>query len=88
MKYFKKIIGDRIYLSPKGVSDEEVEKFTAWMNDFGVTDYTGRSGQIITLSGEREWLENSAKNTENRNFNIIDLNSNKLIGTIGLENFN
>ena len=22
MKYFKKLIGDRIYLSPKGVSDE------------------------------------------------------------------
>lgn len=88
MEYYKKLVGDRIYLSPKGTSQEEVEKFTEWMNDFQVTDYTGRSGQIITLSGEREWLENSAKNTENRNFNIIDLNSNKLIGTIGLENFN
>ena len=26
MQYFKKLIGDRIYLSPKGVSDEEIEK--------------------------------------------------------------
>ena len=26
MKYFKKIVGDRIYLSPKGVSEEEVQK--------------------------------------------------------------
>ena len=49
MQYFKKLIGDRIYLSPKGVSDEEIEKFTEWMNDFQVTDYTGRSGQITTL---------------------------------------
>lgn len=88
MEYFKKLVGDRIYLSPKGTSDEEVEKFTEWMNDSQVTDYTGRSGQITTLLGEREWLENSAKNTENRNFNIIELNSNKLIGTIGLEHFN
>lgn len=88
MQYFKKLIGDRIYLSPKGVSDEEIEKFTEWMNDFQVTDYTGRSGQITTLVGEREYLESSAKSTEKRNFNIIELNENKLIGTLGLEHIN
>lgn len=88
MKYFKKIIGDRIYLSPKDASEEEIEKFTEWMNDFQVTDYTGRSGIITTLSGEKEWLEKSAKNSENRNFNIIELSKDKLIGTIGLEEFN
>ena len=74
MKYYKKLIGERIYLYPKGVSEEEIEKFTEWMNDFQVTDYTGKSGQIITLVGEKEWLENSARNNENRNFNIVDLN--------------
>ena len=88
MEHYKKLVGDRIYLSPKGTSDEEVEKFTEWMNDFQVTDYTGRSGQITTLLCEKEWLDNAAKNTENRNFNIIELNSDKLIGTIGLEHFN
>ena len=88
MNYFKKLVGDRIYLSPKGVSDEEIEKFTEWMNDFQVTDYTGRSGQITTLIGEKDWLENSAKNNENRDFDIIDLNNDKLVGTIGLEHFN
>ncbi|MBP3801809.1 MAG: GNAT family N-acetyltransferase [Clostridia bacterium] len=88
MESFKKLVGDRIYLSPKGVSEEEIQKFTEWMNDFNVTDYTGRSGQITTLVGEKEWLENSVRNTENRNFNIVELNSDKLIGTIGLENIN
>lgn len=88
MQHFKKLVGDRIYLSPKGTSDEEVEKFTEWMNDFQVTDFTGRSGQITTMIGEKEWLENSAKNTDNRNFNIIELKENKLIGTVGLEHFN
>lgn len=34
------------------------------------------------LVGEKDWLENSAKNIENRNFDIIDLNNNKLVGTI------
>ncbi len=49
MPYFKKILGDRIYLSPKGTSEEEIQKFTEWMNDFQVTDYTGRTAQICTL---------------------------------------
>lgn len=87
MKYFKKIVGDRIYLSPKGVSEEEVQKYTEWMNDFEVTDYTGRSSELATLYGEREFLEKSAKDMNNRNFNIVDLKSEKLIGTIGLEHF-
>ena len=88
MQYFRKIVGDRIYLSPRGASDEEIEKFTEWMNDFQVTDYINKSEQIMTAIGEKEWLENTARKNENKNFNIIDLNSNKLIGAIGLEKFN
>ena len=38
MKYYKKLVGERIYLSPKGISDEEIYKFTEWMNDFEITD--------------------------------------------------
>ena len=52
MEHFKKIVGDRIYLSPKGASQEEIQKFTEWMNDFGVTDYTGKSRDAIFLSGK------------------------------------
>ena len=88
MQYFKKLVGDRIYLSPKGTSDEEVEKFTEWMNDFQVTDYTGRSGQIMTFISEKEYLEKSARDTENRSFDIVESSNNKLIGVIGLERFN
>lgn len=88
MNYYKKLIGDRIYLSPQGASEEEIQKFTEWMNDFEVTDYTGRSGQIVTLIGEKEYLENLARESKNRNFNIIELNENKLIGTLGLEHIN
>ena len=85
MKYCKKLVGDRIYLSPKGVSEEEIEKFTEWMNDFQVTDYIGRTSQITTYSSENEYLENAEKNTDKRTFNIVNLEDNKLIGTIGLE---
>ena len=85
MKYCKNLVGDRIYLSPKGVSEEEIEKFTEWMNDFQVTDYIGRTSQITTYSSEKEYLENAEKNTNKRTFNIVNLEDDKLIGTVGLE---
>lgn len=88
MSYIKKLIGDRIYLSPKGISEEEINKYTEWMNDFQVTDYTGRSSQIMTWQREKEYLESATKNNDNKSFNIIDLESDKLIGTVGLEHFN
>ena len=87
MQFIKKLVGDRIYLSPRGASDEEIEKFTDWMNDFQTTDFIGRSGQVVTFIGEKEWLENKTKNVQDRSFSIIELNHNKLIGTISLENF-
>ena len=88
MNYFKKIVGDRIYLSPKGSSEEEIQKYTEWMNDFQVTDYTGRTGYICTLSGEKEYLEALDKRDDSRAFDIVDLNSNKLVGTVSLEHIN
>ena len=69
MKYFKKLVGERIYLSPRNA--EDVEQFTEWMNDFEVTDYIGRTAQMISLSGEKEFLEKNA-NPEST-FVIVDL---------------
>lgn len=88
MKYLKKLIGERIYLSPKGSSEEEIQKFTEWMNDFQVTDYTGRTSQITTYASEKEYLENVEKDTEKRTFNIVNLEDDKLVGTVGLEHIN
>lgn len=81
MKYFKKLIGDRIYLSPR--NSEDVEKFTEWLNDFETTDYTGRSGILTTLDGERKYLEENS-NPE-ATFVIVTLEDNKMIGTVSLE---
>ena len=80
MKYFKKLVRERIYLSPRNV--EDVEIFTEWMNDFYVTDYTGRSYRTVTLEEEKDYLERV--NKDKSTFSIIDLETNTLIGTIGL----
>ena len=58
MKYFKKLVGENIYLSPR--NSEDVEIFTQWLNDFETTDYLGRSGLLTTIDSERKYLaENS-----------------------------
>lgn len=80
MKYFKKLVGERIYLSPR--NGEDVEIFTEWLNDFYVTDYIGRSHQTLTLQEEKAYLE---KNQDDKNtFAIVDSITDQMIGTIGL----
>ena len=77
MRYFKKLLGDRIYLSPINVEDGE--KFTEWMNDFKVTDGTGRSSEMMNVEKEKEWIETTLR--ENKYiFSIVKLEDNQLIG--------
>ena len=84
MKYFKKLVGDRIYLSPR--TAEDVELFTQWLNDFETTDYIGRSGSIMTKEAEKEFLETHIK--DEATFVIVTLEENKMIGTVSLEQIN
>lgn len=86
MKYFKKIVGDRIYLSP--MSTEDAEIFTQWLNDFDTTDYLGRSGTILTLQSEQEYLQNKTNKENEAKFAIVTLDGDKIIGTISLEHIN
>ena len=84
MKYFKKLLGDRIYLSPR--NSEDVELFTEWLNDFEITDYTGRSGMLTTLAGEKKYLEENS--SSEATFVIVTIEDNKMIGTVSLEDIN
>lgn len=84
MKYFKKLIGERIYLSPRSI--EDAEQFTEWLNDFETTDYLGRSDILTTLEGEKKYLEENS-NPE-ATFVIVTLEDNKMIGTVSLERIN
>lgn len=84
MKYFKKLVGDRIYLSPR--NSDDVEIFTEWLNDFKTTDYLGRSSIVTTLDDEKKYLEENA--TAEASFVIVTINENKMIGTVSLESIN
>ena len=46
MKYYKKFIGDRLYLSPMNPND--VEKYVEWISSPIVSDGMGNTSNILT----------------------------------------
>ena len=82
MKYFTKLIGENIYLSPLNI--EDAEKYTEWFNDFQVTDGVGRSGQIMTVEAEKAWIEEASKKKDEFYFSIVKMETDELIGNCGL----
>ena len=83
MKYFKKLVGERIYLSPLNI--EDAEKYVEWFCDFKMTDGIGKSGSIMTLEAEKEWIDRTLKNND-LNFAIINSETDELIGNCGFAN--
>ena len=77
MKYYKKLVGERIYLSPMSI--EDAEKYVEWFSDFKMTDGIEKSNRIITIEAEREWLEKKVKSND-YSFAIVKLENDELIG--------
>ncbi len=80
MKYFKKLVGKKVYLSPMSLDDAEI--YAKWLNDFEVTDGLGSSSRITTVEMEKDWLDSVLKKGE-YNFAIIDLETDILLGSCG-----
>ena len=80
MKYFKKIVGERVYLSP--VNPEDNEKYVEWLNNLELSLNLTMATKVISLSQEKEILENMSK--EGYNFAIVESENDQLIGNCGL----
>lgn len=83
MRYFKKIVGERIYLSP--INPEDIVQYVEWLNNFEIAKYLGHVKRILSIPAEKEWLDNLGKNG-NYTFAIVDKEHDKLLGNIGLMN--
>lgn len=79
MKYFPKIKGDRLYLSPMNVNDAGI--YTKWLNDKEVIENIGGHSRMITLQEEKEWI---IKNSNDYNFAIVLKDKDRLIGNVSL----
>ena len=83
MKYFQKIKGDRLYLSPMNPDDKEI--YTKWMNDKEVCENLGCYSKMISLVSEGKWLED---NLNDYSFAIVLKENDELIGNIALLDVN
>ena len=84
MKYFKRLTGERLYLSPMNPDDAEI--YTKWVNDPEVANFMSFRTMLISIATERKALENMADGKFG--FSIVRLEDDELIGSIGLEDIN
>ena len=82
MKYVRKIVGERVYLSPMNPEDSGI--YAKWMNDFAVTGGLGVSDFANSELSELEWVEDNLKKL-NHQYAIVLKENDELIGNIGLE---
>lgn len=53
--YYKKLVGENVYLSP--MNPDDVEKFLVWLSDMDVTDYIGNTHRVQNYENEKRWLQ-------------------------------
>jgi acetyltransferase len=81
MKYYKKFIGNRLYLSPMNIDD--VNKYVEWISDPLVSDGMGSSSNLLNIFSEKEFLTNALKNGD-KCFAIVLLENDKLLGNCSI----
>lgn len=84
MKYFRKLVGEKCYLSP--VSLDDVERYTEWVNDLEIGQFVLFSSTVFDVNKERAALQQLMN--ESVIFAIIEKETNKAIGNCGLHMVN
>ena len=81
MKYFRKLEGERVYISP--MNPEDAETYTKWLNNPNINQYLSVHNSLISVSGEQDYINKFCK--EEFHLAIIKKENDELIGNIGLE---
>jgi len=84
-KFFRKIVGEQIYLSPFDADNSDIyTKWAEWMNDRTVADTFGGHFNLVSISGAKKTLEE----LQGYRFAIVLLDNDNLIGHISLHDIN
>ncbi|HPR18440.1 MAG TPA: GNAT family protein [Candidatus Cloacimonadota bacterium] len=85
MKYFKKLIGEKVYLSPLCV--EDAQQYCEWLNDFEIAKNLIIFENQLSLEREKMILQDMIKNNA-QIFGIVTQAEDKLIGNCSLFRLN
>jgi len=81
MRYYRKIVGERLYLSPFDADDAEIYiQWVQWMNDRAVADGYGGHHNLVTPASAKKTLESLT----GRRFAMVLLDGDICIGHISL----
>ncbi len=86
--YYKKLVGDKVYLSP--MSSKHYEKYTVWLNSGRVSVGLASVHKVWTETVEKKVLQQMEleNNDKGKGFAIVKLDSNEPIGNCGLFSIN
>lgn len=79
MSYFKKLIGEKCYLSP--LTDDDAENWVRWHNDIDISMPESNVYVSITLQNMRNRVNRHQSNMESV-FTVVDLETDSPIGTV------
>jgi len=82
MKYYRKLLGEKCYLSP--VCMDDVEKYTEWLNDMEIGQFVTLSDTVLDIDKEGVLLRKLMD--EEHIFAIVEKDTNKVIGNCGIHN--
>ena len=81
MSYYKKIDGDKIYLSPINIDDASI--YVKWLSDPNISDKLHSTKRVFNELNEKEFLNKRLSNGDYI-FSIIKKSDDKIIGTVSL----
>lgn len=84
MKYFKKIVGKKVYLSP--INTDDYLRYVEMLNNFEIAKGVNQYVKMVSIDSEKKWLEMAIN--EKYIFAIVCKENDKLLGNISLMNVN
>ena len=85
MRFFRKIVGERLYLSPFNTDDIEIyTKWAEWMNDRTIADTYGGYFNLVSVASAKKTLEE----LQGYRFAIVLNENDVFIGHISLHDIN
>ena len=84
MKYFKKLVGEHVYISPMNI--EDADKYAEWLNNPEINKFLSTNSSLISIYKEKEYLEEIAN--KDYHYSIVKLDNDELIGSIAIDNIN
>ena len=82
MPYYRKMAGERLYLSP--ISQQGTESYLRWMNDREVAIFFGQYYRTVASKEDLKWLYEPGVDTQR--YSIVLNEDDTLIGAISLQN--